>query len=62
MAGVIFSGDVDTDILFDYWHLQAGLQARGYMRRLGVNIESRVSHLSGDRLFLDWNGSNAKLR
>jgi hypothetical protein len=27
-----------------------------------VNIDSRVSHLAGDRLFPDWNGSVAKLR
>jgi hypothetical protein len=32
------------------------------MRRLEVNIESRVSHLSGNRLFLDWYGTVAKLR
>jgi hypothetical protein len=32
------------------------------MRRLEVKIESRVSHLSGDRLFLDWNGTVAKIR
>ena len=64
MAGVIFSGDVDTDILFDYGIFRPGCRRGDLadMRRLEVNIESRVSHLSGDRLFLDWNGTVAKLR
>jgi hypothetical protein len=63
-AGLIFSGDVDTDILFDYGIFRPGCW-RGDLadvRRLEVKIESRVSRLSGDRLFLDWNGTVAKIR
>jgi hypothetical protein len=64
MAGVIFSGDVDTDILFEYGIFTPGCR-RGDLadiRRLQMNIDSRMPHLAGDRLFLDWNGSLAKLR
>jgi len=31
------------------------------MRRLQVNIPSRMPHLAGDRLLTDWNGIVAKL-
>src|SRR6202011_1197532 len=56
MAGVIFSVDIDTDILFDYGIFRPGCRRGDLadMRRLKVNIESRVSHLSANRLFLDW--------
>ena len=44
MAGVIFSGDVDTDILFDYGIFRPGCRRGDLadMRRLQVKIESRV--------------------
>jgi hypothetical protein len=64
MTGVIFSGRVDTDILFDYGIFTPGCR-RGDLadvRRLQMNIDSRMPHLAGDRLFLDWNGAVAKLR
>jgi len=64
MTGVIFSGVVDTDILFDYGIFTPGCRRADAadMRRLQVNIDSRMPHLSGDRLFPDWTGIVAKLR
>jgi hypothetical protein len=64
MTGVIFSGDVDTDILFDYGIFTPGCRRADLadVRRLQVNVDSRASHLTGDRLFPDWNGALAKLQ
>jgi hypothetical protein len=64
LAGVIFSGDVDTDILFEYGIFTPGCRRGDLadMRHLQVNIDSRVSHLNRDHLFPDWNSSVAKLR
>jgi hypothetical protein len=64
MAGVVFSGEVDTDILFDYGIFTPGCRRGDLadMRRLQINIDSRVPHLASDRLFLDWYGTLAKLR
>jgi hypothetical protein len=63
MTGVIFSGEVDTDILFDYGIFTPGCRRADLaeMRRLQVYIPSRMPHLAGDRLFADWNGFVAKL-
>jgi hypothetical protein len=63
MTGVIFSGEVDTDVLFDYGIFTPGCRRADLadMRRLQVNIPSRMPHLAGDRLFADWNGIVAKL-
>jgi hypothetical protein len=64
MTGVIFSGDVDTDILFDYGIFTPGCRRADLadVQRLQVNVDSRASHLTGDRLLPDWNGALAKLR
>ena len=53
MTGVIFSGDVDTDILFDYGILTPRCRRADLadMRRLQIDVGSRMPHLSGDRLF-----------
>jgi hypothetical protein len=63
MTGVIFSGEVDTDILFDYGIFTPGCRRADLadMRRLQVNIPSRMPHLADDHLFADWNGIVAKL-
>jgi hypothetical protein len=63
MTGVIFSGEVDTDILFDYGIFTPGCRRAELadMRRLQVNISSRMPHLADDHLFADWNGIVAKL-
>ena len=63
MTGVIFSGEIDTDILFDYgiftprcrWIDLADIQ------HLQMKIDLRMPHLTGDRLFPDWNGVVTKL-
>ena len=64
MTGVIFSGEVDTDILFDYGIFTPGCRRADLadMRRLQMNIPSRMAHLAGDRLFADWNGIVVKLK
>jgi hypothetical protein len=64
MTGVIFSGEVDTDILFDYGIFTPGCRRADLadMRRLQVTIPSRTPHLAGDHLFADWNGIVAKFK
>jgi hypothetical protein len=64
MTGVIFSGEIDTDILFDYSIFTPGCRRAdlAHMRRLQVNIPSRMAHLAGDHLFVDWNDIVAKLK
>jgi hypothetical protein len=64
MTGVIFVGAVDTDILFDYGIFTPRCRRADLadMRRLQMNIDLRMPHLSSDRLFPDWNGMVAKLR
>jgi hypothetical protein len=63
MTGVIFSGDLDTDILFDYGILTPACRAADIadIRRLELKIDLRMAHLSGDRLFPDWSGAMAKI-
>ena len=64
LTGVVFSGPVDTDILFDYGILTPGCRRADLadMRRLQVNIEARMPHLSGDRLVPAWTTILTKLR
>jgi hypothetical protein len=64
MTGVIFSGEVDTDILFDYGIFTPSCRRADLadMRRLQVNIPSRTPHLADDHLFADWNGIVAKFK
>jgi hypothetical protein len=64
MTGVVFSGDIDTDILFDYGILTPGCRRGDLadMRRLRVEVDSRMPHLSGDHLFPDRSSILAKLR
>jgi hypothetical protein len=63
MTGMIFSGDLDTDILFDYGILTPACRAADIadIRRLELKIDLRMAHLSGDRLFPDWSGAMAKI-
>jgi hypothetical protein len=64
MAGLIFSGDLDTDIVFDYGLFSPACRRADLadMRQLDLKIDLRMPHLSGDRLFPDWDGAVAKLR
>ena len=63
MTGVIFSGDLDTDILFDYGIFSPRCRRADLadMRRLGMTIDLRMPHLAGDRVFPDWDGVKARL-
>jgi hypothetical protein len=64
MAGVIFSGDIDTDIVFDYGIFSPRCRRADLaeLTRLDLKIDLRVSHLSGERLFPDWDAAIARLR
>jgi hypothetical protein len=64
MTGLIFSGDLDTDILFDYGIFSPRCRRLDLtdMRSLDLRIDLRMPHLSGDCLFPDWNGAWARLR
>ena len=63
MTGVIFSGAIDTDILLDYGIFTPGCRLGDLadIRRLQMKIDSRMPHLSGDRLFPGLTGIVAKL-
>ena len=63
MTGVIFSGALDTDILFDYGLFSPGCRRADLKdtKRLGMSIDLRMLHLTGDRIFPDWNGMKARL-
>ena len=64
MTGMIFSGDLDTDILFDYGIFSPRCRRADLadVRRLGMTIDLRMLHLVGDRVFPDWEGVKARLR
>jgi hypothetical protein len=64
MTGLIFSGDLDTDIVFDYGIFTPACRRADLadMKRLNLKINLRMAHLSGDRLFPDWEDATAKLR
>ncbi|MFL5069469.1 MAG: hypothetical protein ACJ8D9_07750 [Xanthobacteraceae bacterium] len=64
MAGMVFSGNLDTDILFDYGLLSPGCRRAdlGDIKQLDLKIDQRAPHLEGDRLLPDWNGAMSRLR
>jgi hypothetical protein len=64
MTGMIFSGDVDTDIVFDYGIFTPRCRWADLsdIKRLKLQIDARAVPLSGDRLFPDWQGAMGKLR
>jgi hypothetical protein len=64
MTGVIFSGDLDTDIIFDYGIFAPACRHAdlGDMKQLDLRIDLRMTHLSGDRLLPDWNEAVAKMK
>jgi hypothetical protein len=64
MAGLIFSGDLDTDIVFDYGLFSPACRHADLadMRQLDLKIDLRMPHLAGNRLLPDWDGAVAKLR
>jgi len=64
MAGLIFSGDIDTDILFDFGIFSPACRRADLadLKQLGLKIDLRMPHLAGDRLLPDWNNAGARLR
>jgi hypothetical protein len=59
MTGMIFSGNVETDILFDYGIFSPGCR-RIDLAELKRLIEPRMP--KGNRLFVDWDEAAARLR
>jgi hypothetical protein len=64
MAGMIFSGELDTDIVFDYGIFSPGCRGLDLadLKQLDLRIDLRVPHLIGDRILPDWGGAASKLR
>jgi hypothetical protein len=64
MTGLIFSGELDTDILFDYGIFSPRCRRADLAdtRRLGMTIDLRMAHLVGDWVFPDWEGVKTRLR
>ncbi|MFL5086053.1 MAG: hypothetical protein ACJ8FP_14660 [Xanthobacteraceae bacterium] len=64
MAGLVFSGDIDTDIVFDYGIFSPACRRADLadLKELDLKIDLRMPHLAGDRLFPDWNDAVARLR
>jgi hypothetical protein len=64
LTGVVFAGDIDTDILFDYGIFTPRCRRADLsdIKQLKLHIEARGSPLVGDRLFPSWPNAVAKLR
>ena len=64
LTGMIFSGDLDTDIVFDYGLFSPGCRWADLadLNRLDLKIDQKMAHLSGGRRFPDWDGAVARLR
>jgi hypothetical protein len=63
LTGVIFSGDVDTDIVFEYGILSpwCRLADLADIKSLDLEIDLRRPHLTGGRLFPDWRNAVTRL-
>jgi hypothetical protein len=64
MVGVIFSGNVDTDILFDYGMFSPNCRQKDLadLKELDLQINLRMPHLIGGRLFPNWADAVTRLR
>lgn len=64
MTGIIFSGELDTDILFDYSLFSSSCRRLDLadIKRLDLKINLPMKHLVGDQLFPDWAEAKNKLR
>ena len=64
LTGMIFSGEVDTDISFDYGLFSPACRYADLrdFKQLDLRIDLRVPHLQGDRWFPDWDHAVAKLQ
>ena len=63
MAGLIFSGEMDTDILFDYGIFSPGCRRVDLadLKELDLKIDLRMPHLAGNGLFPKWEEIKARL-
>src|SRR5262249_36965481 len=63
MAGMIFSGNIDTEILFDYGVFSPGCRRvdLAEFKQLDMQIDLRMPHLTG-RTFADWDTAMKRLR
>jgi hypothetical protein len=64
MAAAVFSGDIDTDIVFDYGIFSPGCRRADLadLKRLDMRIDIRAPHLSGGPLFPNWNEAVARVQ
>jgi hypothetical protein len=64
MTGVIFSGEIDTDIIFDYGLFTPRCRWADIsdVKKLKMQIDARRVPLSSEGLFPNWEASVAKLR
>jgi hypothetical protein len=64
LTAMVFSGDIDTDIVFDYGIFSPRCRRADLaeLKQLDLKIDLRMSHLSDDRLLPDWDGAVARLR
>ena len=64
LTGVVFSGSLDTDIVFDYgvFAPRCRFGDLSDIKRLGMTIDARARPISDRRLFPDWQGITTKLR
>jgi len=63
LTGMIFSRDVDTDIVFDYgiFTPHCGAADLADTRKLDLRLSLPTPRVSGDRLFPDWETALATL-
>ena len=64
MTGVIFSGELYSDIHFDYGIFRPGCRwaSLADMRGHDLKIDLRMAHLSADRPIPNWKDVMARLR
>jgi hypothetical protein len=63
MAGMVFSGTVNSDIVFDYGLFSPGCRRTDLadLKQLDLKIDRRAPHLSGNRLLPNWDEALARL-
>jgi hypothetical protein len=64
LTGAVFSGDIDTDISFDYGLFSpwCRLDDLADIKALDLKVDLRRPHLAQDRLFPDWQDAVARLQ
>jgi hypothetical protein len=64
LTGLVFSGDVDTNVVFDYGVFTPRCRRIDLadIQRLDLHIDARAATLSGEHLFPEWWEIWAKLK